>query len=256
MSGDTLQFELKTARQGIAAAAAFVIREEDPEGPGRASARDEVRALKDAVNQLKSRLSSACEQAGEENRAILEAEILVLEDPYFYGTACSIAEQEGLSAAQAVTRAAQELEERIDGSGNAYFQSRAEDVRGLALDLLHILRRTQTTDLTEPSVLVARELSPSRFLCLNSSLICGIVTEKGSPLSHLAILAGNCGIPYYYGSYEAVSAIRNGDRLILADGLLTIRPDEDTWQAALKRVAGIRPRPEEHPMRQAFLYTP
>jgi len=52
--------------------------------------------------------------------------------------------------------------------------------------------------LTEPSVLVARDLAPADTAGLDPSKVLALVTEEGGPTSHTAILARSLGIPAWW----------------------------------------------------------
>ncbi|NDG85659.1 MAG: phosphoenolpyruvate--protein phosphotransferase [Proteobacteria bacterium] len=58
-----------------------------------------------------------------------------------------------------------------------------------------------------PSILVATDLTPSQTLLLDRSMILGIITERGGPTSHSAIIARTLGIPAISGLPDAVKTL-------------------------------------------------
>src|SRR5438477_582893 len=58
----------------------------------------------------------------------------------------------------------------------------------------------------EPSIVVARELSPAELLSVEPQVLLGLVTELGGPTAHLAIVARELGIPAVLGAAGAVEA--------------------------------------------------
>jgi phosphotransferase system enzyme I (PtsI) len=68
-----------------------------------------------------------------------------------------------------------------------------------------------------PFVLVARDLSPAVTAGLDPQRVLAIVTERGGPTSHTAVLAKSLGIPAVVGC-PGVAALRSGQR-VLVDGL-------------------------------------
>ena len=56
----------------------------------------------------------------------------------------------------------------------------------------------------EPSVLVAEDLAPSDTAVLDPGLVIGLVTERGGPTSHTAIIARQLGLPCVVGAGGAM----------------------------------------------------
>src|SRR5207247_1660232 len=69
--------------------------------------------------------------------------------------------------------------------------------------------------LSEPSILVARELSPGLTVQLDRSEVVGLISEEGTRTSHAAILAHSLGIPAIFGLRGAVARIPAGTKVIL-----------------------------------------
>ncbi|HEY0951391.1 phosphoenolpyruvate--protein phosphotransferase [Nocardioides sp.] len=86
-----------------------------------------------------------------------------------------------------------------------------------------------------PSVLVAEDLAPSDTAGLDPAVVLGLVTERGGPTSHTAIIARQLGIPCVVGVHGAM-AIPAGTPL-LVDGVAgTVELDPDPTSAQ-ERVA-------------------
>src|SRR6478752_4454490 len=82
-----------------------------------------------------------------------------------------------------------------------------------------------------PSVLVAEDLAPSDTAGLDPALVVALVTERGGPTSHTAIIARQLGIPCVVGVAGAM-AVASGTSL-LVDGVAgTIELDPDAAAAA------------------------
>lgn len=91
-----------------------------------------------------------------------------------------------------------------------------------------------------PSVLVARDLAPSDTAGLDPLRVLALVTEKGGPTSHTAIIARQLGIPCVVGLRGALT-LPVGD-VVLVDGAAgTVERDVDPG-AAQRRVAADRAR--------------
>lgn len=83
----------------------------------------------------------------------------------------------------------------------------------------------------EPVVLVATDLAPADTAGLDPALVLGLVTERGGPTSHTAIIARQLGIPCVVGATGIVAAAA-GHTLLLDGAAGTIELDPDPAEAA------------------------
>lgn len=90
------------------------------------------------------------------------------------------------------------------------------DIRDRATARVRNLPEPGVPDLTEPSVLVARDLAPAETATLNPEMVRGIVTEAGGATSHTAILAAQLGIPAVVQVKGIAAALADADRVTLA----------------------------------------
>jgi len=79
-----------------------------------------------------------------------------------------------------------------------------------------------------PSVLVAADLAPSDTAGLDPARVLGLVTERGGPTSHTAIIARQLGIPCVVGA-AGVLEVPHGVDVLVDGGLgtLEVAPDAD-----------------------------
>lgn len=88
----------------------------------------------------------------------------------------------------------------------------------------------------EPSVLVAEDLAPSDTAGLDPALVVALVTERGGPTSHTAIIARQLGIPCVVGVGGAMELA--GGTPLLVDGTAgTIESGPDAGEAERKVAA-------------------
>ncbi len=92
-----------------------------------------------------------------------------------------------------------------------------------------------------PCVLVAEDLAPADTAGLDPRVVLALVTERGGPTSHTAIIARQLGIPCVVGVTGAMT-IADGTAL-LVDGVAgTIETDPDEAEAAQRVVADVEAR--------------
>ena len=109
----------------------------------------------------------------------------------------------GLSCAQAIIESANHFCAEFARSSSSYLQERALDVRDVGFQLLqHIYGEDcfpAPGQLTQPSICVAEELTPSQFLELDKTLLKGLLLQSGGTTSHTVILARSFNIPTLVG---------------------------------------------------------
>ena len=83
----------------------------------------------------------------------------------------------------------------------------------------------------EPSVLVAADLAPADTAGLDSALVLALVTERGGPTSHTAIIARQLGIPCVVGTHGALE-LAPGSQVLVdgTTGFIEVEPDADEAQ--------------------------
>ena len=103
-----------------------------------------------------------------------------------------------------------------------------------------------------PYVLVARDLSPALTATLDPDRVLALVTERGGPTSHTAVLAKSLGIPAVVGA-PGVAALATGQRVAVdgTAGTITTDPDAETVDALHRRGEPAAPRLETGPGRTA-----
>ena len=86
-----------------------------------------------------------------------------------------------------------------------------------------------------PFVLVARDLSPAITAGLDPQQVIAIVTERGGPTSHTAVLAKSLGIPAVVAC-PGVASLRSGQQVVVdgSTGEVTADPDSDAVGAAVR----------------------
>jgi phosphoenolpyruvate-protein phosphotransferase (PTS system enzyme I) len=213
---------------GIAIGPTVTVRWALPEVPHRVVARSQVEkevrrlraALKDVRNQINELRERAEDRAGVDEARIFDAQLLILEDKDFIGGVAELIRENHLTAEKAFEFKTLEVRDLWTAAGNPLLKERLADLTGVAIRVIqHLMHKRGTEDvwesLSEPSILVARELSPGLTVQLDRAQIVGLISEEGTRTSHAAILAHSLGIPAIFGLRDAVARIRAGTKAIL-----------------------------------------
>jgi len=213
---------------GIAMGPTVTVRWALPEVPHRVVPRTQVEkeirrlraALKDVRGQLAELRARAEDRAGVDEARIFDAQMLMLEDKEFIGGVEDLIRENHLTAEKAFEFKTLEVRDLWTAAGNPLLKERLADLTGVAIRVIqHLMHRRRRTDvwdgIAEPSILVARELSPGLTVQLDRDHVVGLISEEGTRTSHAAILAHSIGIPAIFGLRGAVARIPAGTKIIL-----------------------------------------
>lgn len=91
-----------------------------------------------------------------------------------------------------------------------------------------------------PAVLVAADLAPADTACLDPAVVLALVTERGGPTSHTAIIARQLGIPCVVGAAGAVAVAGHVVLVDGARGIVEVDPDPARAQALVETDSAAR----------------
>ena len=214
-----------------------------PEPPRDAPTDDPVAAwaqASDALAAVAADLEERGRRAGPEARAVLEAQVLMVRDP---DLAAEVARQvrAGSTAARAVYDAFGSYRTSIAAAGH-YVAGRVADLDDVCHRTVARLSGTPPPGLptlTEPAVLVARDLAPADTAVLDRTKVVAFATEEGGPTSHTAILARALGVPAVVACPD-VSALPEGVTVMVDGGSGVVRADPTADELAAVRGSGAR----------------
>jgi phosphotransferase system enzyme I (PtsI) len=200
------------------------------------SPAEEHQALVDSLTASQEDLGALARDAGDvDAEAILSFQIALIEDENLAAPAFALISGGEVAHRAWSTAMAAEIA-TYDEATDAYFRARASDLRDLRDRVLRHL--AGETDQIVPSgvIVAADDMPPSMFLAADWR-DGGLVLRRGSPSSHVAILARSRGVPMIVG--VDVDRLDNGaDALLDADaGLLIVNPDPDLRATYGRRLA-------------------
>lgn len=192
------------------------------------------RALDEIADGLRERQERADGAAAQ----ILAAQVLMARDPALRDSVARHA-REGLPAPHAVDAAVAEFRSALQGAG-AYMAERVadlDDIRNRAVARLLHLPMPGIPRRSEPFVLVADDLAPADTVDLDPASVAGLVTARGGPTSHTAIIAKALGLPAVV-SCPDILTVAEGQALIIdgASGRVVVEPTDDEVNAARERI--------------------
>jgi phosphotransferase system enzyme I (PtsI) len=173
-----------------------------------------------AQDQLKTIRAKAESETSAEEAAIFDAHAMFLEDPTLIDAVRQAIEKGAMNAEFAINEAVEAHAQTLENMDDEYFRARAGDIRDVGRRVVYILLGIDELDLSklnQPSIIVARDLTPSDTVRLDKNLVLGFCTAEGGPTSHTAILAKALDLPAVVGAGSDVLEVHPGC-LILVDG--------------------------------------
>lgn len=218
-----------------------------PIQPGQVEAeleRLEV-GLRMAIAELEQLERTARETVGEEEAEIVASHLLMLDDPDLLDPVREKIGGELMNAEHAVMEVSEALIGTLQALESGYIKQRADDLRDVRDRLLRRLRGDNGDALqgmSEPAVLIARDLAPTDTIRLRKELVRGFATDEGGSASHTAIVARSLEIPAVVGLKSATGEIRGGDYVIVdgVQGLVIIDPEPEVREEYRRRDAAYR----------------
>lgn len=177
-------------------------------------------AVRDVQKDLQATLSSVV--PGRPEAAILEAYLLMAGDELFAQEVSNEIIDERRCADWAVAEVTAKFVAKLERVDDAYIRERRHDIDFVGQRLLRALRggssMSDEINVTEPSIVIAHDLSPADTAAMVRGPIIGFVTEVGSRTSHTSIMARALEIPAVVGVKNALDRIGTGD-VVIVDGL-------------------------------------
>jgi len=166
-------------------------RERSPGSP-----TEEALALREAIQLSSAQIAELAAAAGGEAAQILEFQVALLEDEDFLEPVFATIDH-GVPADSAWSSALDEQIADYRSASDEYLQARSSDLTDLRDRVVGILRGSERQPVRIPSgaIVCADDLPPSRFLEIDWSGGGGLALLRGSPTSHVAMLARARGIP-------------------------------------------------------------
>ncbi len=185
-----------------------------------------LQLARDEISAMKERMADAL---GKDELSLFDAYLNILKPN---GLAKDVKQQiqKGHWAPGALRRAVAKHVRVFDSMEDEYFRERSTDLVDLARRVLSHLEKEQSSrpKFDTPKILVSEEITASMLAEFPARNILALVSMRGSPTSHAAILAKALGIPAVTG-FENVPIARFNDQTLIVDGYqgtLYVSPNE------------------------------
>ncbi|MCU7822032.1 phosphoenolpyruvate--protein phosphotransferase [Kitasatospora sp. DSM 101779] len=201
-------------------------------------------AVRTALGAVVADLEARAARADGAAADVLTAQAMIAADPVLADRATELVAA-GTDGPHAVTAAYDGFRDALLAAGG-YFAERAadlDDLRDRAVARLLGLPMPGLPDPGHPYVLVADDLAPADTAELDPAQVLALVTVRGGPTSHTAILAKALGLPAVVGCPGA-AGLRDGQSVLVlaADGVVHPDPAPQALRYAAEQQRARRDR--------------
>jgi phosphotransferase system enzyme I (PtsI) len=196
------------------------------------------RALDKSSRELKKILSFARQKVGDAKARILEAQIMVLDDPYLQDTIRKRIREERKNVEFVIHDEISRYAKLMMAARDEYMHERAHDMEDLKNRIIRNLHQeTMTSKFDGSHIVVAHNLTTADTMILSRNEVLGYATDMGGVTSHAALFSRSLKIPAVVALGDVTRAVHSGDTVILDgyNGRLVINPGPASLRAYEKR---------------------
>ena len=210
----------------------------------------EKQQIYDAVKEVESEIEKLIQNIDGTEKEIMQAYLMILQDPSLIQETIKIIEQEKCNSAYAVEKGLNQIIKTFEEMDDPYMAARSRDIEDMKKRILAKLLKIEEIDLSklpENTILVAKELSTSDTAKMNLKNISGIITEIGGVNSHMAIIARTNEIPAIVGIKHIFENIKESDFIALngATGEIFLNPTQEKIEELTKNQENIKQEKQE-----------
>lgn len=210
----------------------------------------EKQKIYDAVKEVESEIEKLIQNIDGTEKEIMQAYLMILQDPSLIQETIKIIEQEKCNSAYAVENGLNQIIKTFEEMDDPYMAARSRDIEDMKKRILAKLLKIEEIDLSklpENTILVAKELSTSDTAKMNLKNISGIITEIGGVNSHMAIIARTNEIPAIVGIRHIFENIKENDFIALngATGEIFLNPTQEKIEELTKNQENIKQEKQE-----------
>ncbi|TVQ35296.1 MAG: phosphoenolpyruvate--protein phosphotransferase [Spirochaetaceae bacterium] len=196
-------------------------------------------ARRETRTRIERRIAAIRAQGVGDEAAILEAHLLILDDPEIETDVVRGIRAHSRTAGYAWWQTVRSIASQYRDLDDEYMRQRATDVLDVGRQLLFVLYGEEDAPLPRTAVIVvAEELTPSQTAALPLEHTLALLTATGGPTSHSAVMARALGIPAVAG-FRGIDRLSNGEEIAVdgGSGEVVVAPDEKVRRrfAALQR---------------------
>lgn len=188
-----------------------------------------------AMHTVEIEIQELIDRLSGTEKEIMQAYVMILQDPTLIDQIMTVIEQEKCNAAYATETGFNQIIQMFEKIEDPYMAARSSDIADMKKKVLAKIlheKEVNVSQLPEDTILVTKELTTSDTAKLDLKNIAGIVTEVGGVNSHMAIMARIHEIPAIVGMKEIIGQIKENDFIAIngETGEVFVNPSKEERQ--------------------------
>ena len=227
----------KGVSEGIGLGKAVILKNEEikPEKIQIENVELEKENFYHAVHKVESEIEELINKLYGTEKDIMQAYLMILQDPTLVQETVEIIEKEKCNAAYATEVGFNTIIQMFEEIDDPYMAARSADIADMKKKVLYKILNKEEINLSQlqpNTILVTNELTTSDIAKLNLKSIAGIITEVGGVNSHMAIMARTHEIPAVVGIKQTIKQINENDFIAINGGTgeIFVNPSEEEWK--------------------------
>ena len=226
----------KGVSEGIGLGKAIILKNEEikPEKIKIEDVELEKQNFYNAIHNVEEDIEKLITKLSGTEKDIMQAYLMILQDPTLIQETIEIIEKEKCNAAYATEIGFDNIIKIFEEMEDPYMSARSSDIADMKKKVLNKILNKKEVNLSQlppNTILITNELTTSDTAKLNLENISGIITEVGGVNSHMAIMARTHEIPAIVGIKHIIKQINENDVIAMNGGTgeIFINPTEDKW---------------------------
>ena len=227
----------KGVSEGIGLGKAVILKNEEikPEKIQIEDVELEKENFYHAVHNVESEIEELINKLSGTEKDIMQAYLMILQDPTLVQETVEIIEKEKCNAAYATEVGFNTIIQMFEEMDDPYMAARSADIADMKKKVLYKILNKEEINLSQlppNTILVTNELTTSDTAKLDLKSIAGIITEVGGVNSHMAIMARTHEIPAVVGIKQTMKQINENDSIAINGGTgeIFINPSKEEWK--------------------------
>ena len=185
-----------------------------------------------AIHEVELETEKLVEKLSGTEKEIIQAYLVILQDPILVQETIKRIEQENCNAAYATEIGFNTIIQMFEEMDDPYMAARSADIADMKRKILYKIMNKEEINLShlpKNSIIVSKELTTSDTAKLDLKNVAGIVTEIGGINSHMAIMARTHEIPAIVGIKQITQVIKKDELIAIngESGEIFVNPSEE-----------------------------
>ena len=227
----------KGVSSGIGLGKVVLLKNEDikPEKIRIEDVASEKEVFYQAVHEVEMETNELIEKLSGTEKDIMQAYLMILQDPTLIEETIKIMEHEKCNSAYATEAGFNKIIQMFEEMDDPYMAARSSDIADMKKKILAKILHKEEVDLSQlpkNSILITKELTTSDTAKLDLKNVAGIITEIGGVNSHMAIMARTHEIPAIIGIKQICEQIKENDYIAIngETGEIFVNPSQEEFK--------------------------